>query len=46
MSNTTIWPIDKNLSVQPLRARVDLGAIVMKLDIAFPKAPALLESDY
>ena len=29
--------------VQPLRVRVDLGAIVIKGYSAFPKAPALLE---
>ena len=30
--------------VQPLQARVDLGAIAMKGYSAFPKAPAFMES--
>ena len=32
--------------VLPLRAKVDLGAMVMKGYSAFPKAPALLEPDH
>ena len=34
---SSIWPINRT------RARVDLGAMVMKVYSAFPKAPALLE---
>ena len=34
---SSIWSIGMTL---PLRARVDLGAMVMKGHFAFPKAPA------
>ena len=38
-----IKPIDRALSGATLPARVDLGAITMKENSAFPKAPASLE---
>ena len=40
---SSIWPIDRNLSVLPLRAWVDMGAMAMKGFSAFPESPALLE---
>ena len=40
---SSIWPIDRILSVAKLRARVYLRVIAMKRYSAFPIAPALLE---
>ena len=42
MSNGSIWSIDKTCQV--LTLLVDLGVMAMKGYSAFPKAPALLES--
>ena len=38
-----IWPIDRTLSVLPLRARVDLGVMAVKEYSVFLKTPALSE---
>ena len=43
MSTISIWLINRTLSVLPLRARVDLGAMTMNGYSTFPKAPALFE---
>ena len=43
MSNSSILRKDRTYQVLPLRARVDLGVMIMKGYSAFPKAPALLE---
>ena len=39
-------PLIGPYKVLPLRVRVDLGAKAMKDNSAFPKAPALLETDH
>ena len=37
----SIWPIDRDFSGLPLRARVDMGVMAMKAYSAFSKAPVL-----